>query len=363
MKIRIYWPVWTGYMDVCARALKAASGATIEVVLDGFDESAPYDAGHFFRWADGVYRASVLEENPAFAHEVPDLSIICSWNFPLFRRAARIAAAGGGVTIMCMDNQWRGTLRQVLGLAYSRLILRRFMHFAAVPGPRQRRFAELLGFSGAIIEPHIVCDTALFAPMAIDRAGRDLSQAKPARTIIFVGRMVEEKAIDEMMAGWALFHARRPDWKLIVCGTGPFESCLEGVKGVDHRGFVQPGDLPRIMLEADALLLSSKFEAWSATMQEAACAGLAILATRACGATDAFLRDGVNGFLIDQPKAPDVAAALMRYADLSPVQRADFARESAVLGLSRTPEDWAASMLGAYVQRKGQQPCPVEVPT
>jgi glycosyltransferase involved in cell wall biosynthesis len=352
MKIRIYWAVWTGYMDICARALKAASGAKIEVVLHGFDESAPYDAGHFFSWADGVYRASVLEENPDFIGDVPDLSIICSWNFPLYRRAARIAAAGGGVTVMCMDNQWKGTPRQFLGLAYSRLILRRFMHFAAVPGPRQRRFAELLGFSGAIIEPHIVCDTALFAPIAAERWQRARSRTQPGRTIIFVGRMVEEKAIDQMMAGWALFHAQRPDWKLIVCGTGPFEFCLEGVDGVDHRGFVQPGDLPSVMLEADALLLSSKFEAWSATMQEAACAGLAILATRACGATDAFLKDGVNGFLIDQPKATDVADALLRYANLTIGQQDSFSYESATLGLSRTPEDWAASMINAFRHRK-----------
>ncbi len=99
----------------------------------------------------------------------PNALLISSWHRPQYRRIAR-SQAGRAVRILAVDNQWYGTPKQWAGRLVAPWYIQPLYDNAVVPGPRQRRFAGMLGFSSAaIIEPLLSCDVAKFLQCGRDR--------------------------------------------------------------------------------------------------------------------------------------------------------------------------------------------------
>jgi glycosyltransferase involved in cell wall biosynthesis len=211
---------------------------------------------------------------------------------------------------------------------------------AMVPGPRQRRFAGMLGFSNAaIIEPLLSCDVAKFANVAGTGVAAD------ARSFLFVGRLVEEKGIEPLIAAYRAYRAKVSEpWGLLVAGTGPLSEVLNGVDGIDQRGFVQPSELPALFGEALCFVLPSRFEPWGVALHEAVCAGLPVICSTACGASDQFVVAGENGFVF---KSGDVAAltdAMVRITELPHATLGSFGRRSHALSQKVSPKLWADAL-------------------
>lgn len=315
MRIGIYWASWTGYMDACARALADEGCAEVDIVHWGAQDNALFDESRFFSYARSVRE---LQDLPPDATEnPPDVAIICGWHIPAYRRLAA-ALRGRSVRIMCMDNQWRGTMRQWLGVAAFRLHLGGLFDYAFVPGPRQADFARRLGFGERVSLGHLSCDDRIFRPIAELPRPADAS-----RTILFVGRLVDAKGIEQLADAWRRFQAAgHGDWTLLVAGDGPLRAHLAAVSGTELAGFVQPDEIGTVMTRARALVLPSRYEPWGVILQEAATAGMAVLATRECGATDVFLEPGENGILIPSCTSDDILAALQVYAAIGDDERA-----------------------------------------
>jgi glycosyltransferase involved in cell wall biosynthesis len=93
-------------------------------------------------------------------------------------------------------------------------------------------------------------------------------------------------------------------------------------------------------------VLPSLSEQWGMVLNEAACAGLPLVASDAAGAAWDLVEDGVNGFRVP---AGDIAAlreALRRLVDDAGL-RASAGRRSAELGAGLTPARWAEAVAAA----------------
>jgi glycosyltransferase involved in cell wall biosynthesis len=103
-------------------------------------------------------------------------------------------------------------------------------------------------------------------------------------------------------------------------------------------------DVRPFLWSADAFVLPSHYEAFSAALLEAAAAGLPAIATRISGSEE-VLRDGVNGFEVDLSAAA-IAAGLRRFLELDARERdamRNAARESvSPLGPERFISEWRA---------------------
>ena len=116
------------------------------------------------------------------------------------------------------------------------------------------------GYSGrAAVVPNAV-DTALFHPL--DRAECRRALGLTGWTAGYVGRLVEEKGLADMVAALARCP---PDVNLLFVGSGPFHSALEqkaaGLGLTERVRFLpaQPQDeLPQIMNALDTLVLPSR---------------------------------------------------------------------------------------------------------
>lgn len=122
------------------------------------------------------------------------------------------------------------------------------------------------------------------------------------RHIIFSGRLADQKRVDLLLDAFATVAPRRPDWDLVIAGTGPDEAALrmrvpaDLAARVHWLGFIDDATtLTGLYKACDVLVLPSWFEPWGVVINEAVAAGLAVVASEAVGAAAELVRDGVNG--------------------------------------------------------------------
>jgi hypothetical protein len=73
-------------------------------------------------------------------------------------------------SIIGFDNQYNGSLKQLVGSIYFRIKLKPYFKGAFVPGIRQELFAKKLGFkTNLIAQGAYCCDTNLFAKYYIEK--------------------------------------------------------------------------------------------------------------------------------------------------------------------------------------------------
>lgn len=200
-----------------------------------------------------------------------------------------------------------------------RLMLRRA---SAIQATSQRFMDELkaLGFKPARLHwlPNAV-DVSHFQPPRRD--GRD--EAGGPRTLLFVGRLEPDKALDVLLQAWSLSLGREGSgWRLRLVGEGGQEERLRALAAtLGIEGSVDfVGEIPRVEEElwaADASVLPSLREGLSNALLEAMAAGLPVVATRVSGSED-FIDTGENGWLCEPGDVDSLAAALGALGAASP---------------------------------------------
>jgi glycosyltransferase involved in cell wall biosynthesis len=219
-----------------------------------------------------------------------------------------------------------------------------------VPGSASRDYVASLGADPAriAIAPN-AADLDLFATETA-RADRDTLRARlglTGTTFLCVGRLAPEKGVDLLLRALADV----PGVTLAVAGVGPEEAALRALAErsapgrVRFLGFVAPARLVEWYAAADAFVLPSRSEQWSIPLNEAAAAGLPLVATDAAGAAHDLVADGVNGFLVPAGDVRALAGALERIAadeELRQRSRAESLRRAAAF----TPAAWADAVAG-----------------
>jgi glycosyltransferase involved in cell wall biosynthesis len=131
------------------------------------------------------------------------------------------------------------------------------------------------------------------------RFGLDRSR----RRVVYSGRLIEVKRVDLLIDAFCAIAADRPEWDLLVIGAGPLMDSLkrrvpDALRArVTWTGFLDDQSAVSCLYRAgDVLVLPSDYEPWAVVINEAAAAGLAIIASDVVGAAAELVRDGENGF-------------------------------------------------------------------
>ncbi len=343
LRVAILWQGMAGYTHAAFTALQS-QGAEVTLFHRALRANQQFDGAsitgglraHEWRGEpDADQIETVLDELE------PHALLVSSWHIGAYRRAAR-RRRGATLRILCMDNQWWATPRQLAGVASSRLLVRPAYDAAFVPGERSADFARRLGFRDErIIRGIYSCDHAPFDAVAEARGDASLPRA-----FVFVGRLEHEKGIDVLAAAYRRYRELTGDpWPLVVGGVGSESSRLVGLPGVDLAGFVQPDELPGLLGRAGCLVLPSRFEPWGVVVHEATAAGLPVLCTSVVGAAGRLVLDGYNGVVVPPGDADALARGLLRLSRASDRRRAEMAVASRSLARQFTPGRWASHLL------------------
>src|SRR5262245_26326180 len=151
-------------------------------------------------------------------------------------------------------------------------------------------------------------DTESFAPPPTPRA----PSGPP--TVLYVGRLEEEKNVGRLIEGLALVSQIRPRLRLV--GDGRLRDDLETrarAAGIDtdFAGVIPHGQLPQHFRSADCFVLPSLTEGHPKALIEAMACGLPCAAS-ARGGIPSILEDGVTSLLFAHDQPQDIARAVGR---------------------------------------------------
>jgi glycosyltransferase involved in cell wall biosynthesis len=246
-------------------------------------------------------------------------------------------------TIVSMDNQWEGNLKQRLACLLSKWVLRSKFQYMWVPGEPQKIFAEKLGFKKILM--NFYCADVDHFNSYYHKFKVEKGQYMPKR-ILFVGRYMTHKGVYEMWNAFEKANAKTDEkWELWNLGTGDeFEKRIEG-DHISHFGFVQPKDLEDYLSKTSVFILPSRFEPWGVVVHEYAVAGFPIISTDAVGAASAFVNHGENGFVYKAGDEQELEICFEKIINLSQQDLLAMSTKSHELGMSLTPQKWANELI------------------
>jgi glycosyltransferase involved in cell wall biosynthesis len=147
---------------------------------------------------------------------------------------------------------------------------------------------------------------------------RAIGIPEDALVIGFVGRIVFEKGVTELLAAWTRLRSVHTFMHLILVGPFekqdpiPAEARTQIAEDPSIHWLGENRDMPPIYATMDLLVLPSYREGLGMALLEAAAMGLPVIATDIPGCVDA-VQDGITGTLVPPHDAYSLADAISRY--------------------------------------------------
>lgn len=272
----------------------------------------------------------------------PDVVVIGGWNQPAFWQAALYARLRHVPLVAWVESTARDARPGRAPTEWPKRALIRSCAAFLVPGRAAAEYLQALGVDPARISvaPNAV-DNRIFGDRVDEARGRreelrtDLGLTRP--TVLHVGRLDPEKGVDLLLEA-----VLGLDVDVVVAGRGLDAEALRARAAANVRflGFVERDGLVPWYAAADIFVLAARSDQWGMVLNEAAAAGLPIVATEAPGAAHDLVDHGVSGYRVP---VGDVAALREAIAALvaDPALRARAGARSRELASAHTPAAWA----------------------
>ncbi|MFM2375372.1 MAG: hypothetical protein RLZZ165_469 [Bacteroidota bacterium] len=345
MKCLILYSEIAGYFMSCVRQFVELHDAEVHVVRWPTHPEAPFRISDHPRIIYHERNEHDTQGLVKLATSIdPDALYVSGWIDRPYLKIARHFFKRGRIVIVAFDTQWRGDFRQRLATWISPLIFHRQFTHAWVPGMFQYEYARRLGFPrDRILTGMYSADTELFEAVYVPAMAAK-AEKYPHR-ILYVGRCLALKGVLELYHAFKeLCEEQAHAWELVMVGNGPLKNELKETANIRFMDFVQPEELPALAMEAGALVLPSRSEAWGMVLHEFGAAGLPLISTDAAGGATAFVRQGYNGFIHRRSDKDSLKSVFKELIALSDAELMEMGRRSHELSKQISPMTWAATL-------------------
>ncbi len=191
-----------------------------------------------------------------------------------------------------------------------------------VPGKSSFAYLRTLGVSEeAIFTAPNAVDNTFFATQAeVARCHPAAFREKfglPRRFILFVGRLIPEKGVFDLLEGYAkLESGLRSEVGLVFAGDGVSrEELVQRAKRISpgtvcFPGFAQREDLAGLYALAETLVLPTHSDTWGLVVNEAMACGLPIIVSSVAGCSADLVEEGWNGYVVPSQDSEKLSVAI-----------------------------------------------------
>lgn len=165
-------------------------------------------------------------------------------------------------------------------------------------------------------------DSNLFNPGMISQEQRAALKSQynindTDKVVGYVGRLVKDKGIQELLTAWKQIIKKYPDAKLLLVGpyeqrdsiSQEFKDYVEQEPSVIHTGLIE--NVTPYYTLMDVFILPSYREGFPTVVLEASAMELPVITTRSTGCIDSIVEDKTGIFTAIQPEA--IATAIGKY--------------------------------------------------
>ena len=249
----------------------------------------------------------------------PDL-VLSYWLYPDAYGAMQ-AARKAGLPLVAGARGSDLRVRDAISRGLTRPVVRAAQRLLVVSEDLGRVAIENYGADAARIRtiPN-GCDASLFHPADRDAARAQLGiAATDAEVVTYVGRLVAEKGLRELLEAYRTLSVARPRLRLVLVGEGPMrEEIVSRLAGdpslqVTLAGAQPPAEVARWMAASDLVTLPSYSEGHPNVLVEALACGRPVVATPVGGIPEVV--DADSGILVPARDAAALAAGLAQALD------------------------------------------------
>jgi glycosyltransferase involved in cell wall biosynthesis len=259
----------------------------------------------------------------------PEAMVCGGYNYVAFWQALRWARSRRVPFLLWSESNLQDLRDEYRAVEFLKnQFLRRCSGFV-VPGLAAREYLRAHGINDEFVyaAPNAV-DNTLFAASAVE-ARQDSNATRsnlnlPSRYFLFVGRLVREKGVCDLLAAYAkLEEAVRRGIGLVFAGDGEVRAELEAearavsLGVIRFAGFIHREHLAKYYALADALILPTHTDTWGLVVNEAMACGLPVVVSRVAGCAADLVDHGWNGFLCPPGDVASLAVAMKNLADRS----------------------------------------------
>jgi glycosyltransferase involved in cell wall biosynthesis len=200
-------------------------------------------------------------------------------------------------------------------------------------------------------------DNELYARAAADARWNAIKFRReaglPERYILFVGRLVREKGVFDLLAAYARLEPTfRRHLGLVFVGDGVARAALQEQAAaispgtVIFSGFAQREQLGPYYALAELLVLPTYSDTWGLVVNEGMACGLPVIVSHKAGCAADLVRENWNGALIAPGDVPGLTSVLHRLVD-NPGMCARMGANSLELISRFSPAEWSAGIARA----------------
>lgn len=248
----------------------------------------------------------------------PDL-VLSYWLYP-DAYGAMLAARKAGLPLVAGARGSDLRVRDVISRALTRPVVRAAQRLLVVSEDLGRVAVENYGADAARIRtiPN-GCDASLFHPADRSAARAHLGLAGDAEVVTYVGRLVAEKGLRELLDACRTLSAARPRLRLVLVGEGPMREEIAARLAADPSlqvtlaGAQPPAEVARWMAASDLVTLPSYSEGHPNVLVEALACGRPVVATPVGGIPEVV--DAESGILVPAHDAAALAVGLAQALD------------------------------------------------
>ena len=127
--------------------------------------------------------------------------------------------------------------------------------------------------------------------------------------IIYVGSFIRRKGIDLLIKAVSELNDK---WGIYLIGGTPTDEYLKLRKElkIEHLHFVEfkkSSDLKKYYMASDLFVLATREDIWGLVVNEAMANALPVITTKKCGAGCALIKNGYNGFLVENENVKELS--------------------------------------------------------
>ena len=285
-----------------------------------------------WRWRAG--KSSLLINRGLWSalNQVSSQVIICGgYNYAASWEALLWARRHGVAFVLWSESNGQDARRGRPWVEFLKTYFLRHCDRFVVPGRASFEYLRSLGSPEAsILTAPDAVDNSLFATQAENtRVHATEFREKlglPSRFILFVGRLVPEKGIFDLLEAYAkLESSLRSEVGLVFAGDGiSKEELVQQAKRISpgaicFPGFAQREDLAGLYALAETLVLPTHSDPWGLVVNEAMACGLPIVVSSVAGCSADLVEDGWNGYVVpprDSEKLSVAIDSLLRQPEL-----------------------------------------------
>jgi glycosyltransferase involved in cell wall biosynthesis len=280
-----------------------------------------------------------------FNGEAPNIIYVSGWSnkkYVYHLALWRFKNLLNSTKVVCgIDDQWKGSAKQWIGRQF-RFVIGWLYDIAWVAGSRQYYYSKMMGFKLSI-------------PFLLSGSSKIFKYTdKHANRFIFIGRDDPVKGLELLMEAFTIFNQSFSDYELIIIGpdgSNISEKYTKKCNNIFYRGFLTSENIQKELLLGGVGVIPSTKEQWGVVIHEFCLAGLPVIATKECGASEDLVINKMNGFVVETGSIEGLVNAMKNLAEMNNDEIFRLKGNSAILG-SRYSSTLTVNSLISCVKKK-----------